>query len=91
MTFRVGPKGQVVIPKAIRDELGISPGDRVDVERREGEVVVRLHQDSAAERRRRVAALRGLQANREGGGTKELEEMRRAERELERRKAKDRA
>jgi antitoxin PrlF len=90
MTFRVGPKGQVVIPKAIRDELGISPGDRVDVERREGEVVVRLHRDSAAERRR-VAALRGMQADREGGGTKELEAMRRAERELEKRKAKDRA
>jgi AbrB family looped-hinge helix DNA binding protein len=91
MTFRVGPKGQVVIPKAIRDELGISPGDRVDVEQQEGAVVVRLHRDSAAERRRRVAALRGMQADREGGGTKELEATRRAERELEKRKAKDRA
>lgn len=72
--------------------MGISPGDRVDVERREREVVVRLHRDSAAaERRRRVAALRGMQADREGGGTMELEAMRRAERELEERKAKDHA
>jgi len=38
MTSKVGPKGQVVIPKVIRDRLGIRPGDRVAVEQ-QGETV----------------------------------------------------
>lgn len=41
MTYRVGPKGQVVIPKAIRARLGIEPGDEVEVEERDGDVWVR--------------------------------------------------
>lgn len=41
MTHRVGPKGQVVIPKAIRDRLGIRPGDEVVFVEDDGEVRVR--------------------------------------------------
>ncbi len=38
MTQRVGAKGQVVIPKDIRDELGLQPGAEVSFER-DGEAV----------------------------------------------------
>jgi len=40
MTYRVGPKGQVVIPKMMRDQLGILPGDEVDVTLEDGAVKV---------------------------------------------------
>lgn len=38
---KVGPKGQVVIPKRVREELGIEPGDDVSFQMSEGGVVVR--------------------------------------------------
>lgn len=41
MTHRVGEKGQVVIPKALRDELGIRPGDEVTFWRDGDHVAVR--------------------------------------------------
>ncbi len=40
MTSRVGPKGQVVIPKELRDRLGIRPGDEVTFRLANGGVVV---------------------------------------------------
>jgi AbrB family looped-hinge helix DNA binding protein len=48
----VGPKGQVVIPKAIRDELGIAPGDDVTFELEDGAVRVQLRQETASMRGR---------------------------------------
>jgi AbrB family looped-hinge helix DNA binding protein len=41
MTVRVGPKGQVVIPRRVRDALGINPGDEVVVEDAGGEARIR--------------------------------------------------
>ncbi|MBS1868326.1 MAG: AbrB/MazE/SpoVT family DNA-binding domain-containing protein [Actinobacteria bacterium] len=32
MTGRIGAKGQVVIPKALRDRAHVQPGDEVDFE-----------------------------------------------------------
>ena len=40
MTGRIGAKGQVVIPKAIRDRANLHPGDEVDIELRDEEIVV---------------------------------------------------
>lgn len=38
--MRVGPKGQVVIPKVIRESLGIVPGEKVVFELESGRVVI---------------------------------------------------
>lgn len=35
-------KGQVTIPKPVRDELDLQPGDRIDFEVREGAIVGRV-------------------------------------------------
>ena len=41
MTHRVGPKGQVVIPKQLRDVLGIEPGDEVSFWQHDDHIAVR--------------------------------------------------
>ena len=38
---RISEKGQMTLPAAVRRKLGIGPGSEVDVQVREGEVVVR--------------------------------------------------
>jgi antitoxin PrlF len=86
MTHKVGLKGQVVIPKAIRDEIGIKPGDEVTFQPDGAEVRVRRVNDDPGQRARDIKALRGIWAD-TGGGTDELLEERRRERELEERKA----
>jgi AbrB family looped-hinge helix DNA binding protein len=40
MTVRMGAKGQVVVPKAIRDAAGLHPGAEVAFDFRDGEVVL---------------------------------------------------
>ncbi|MGI8594998.1 MAG: AbrB/MazE/SpoVT family DNA-binding domain-containing protein [Solirubrobacteraceae bacterium] len=78
MTYKVGPKGQVVIPKDVRLRLGIHPGDEVVVDEDDG--VVRIRPAG-----RRVRLL-GLLAGVPGGGTEALEASRREDRKIEERK-----
>jgi AbrB family looped-hinge helix DNA binding protein len=54
---RVGPKGQVVIPKQLRDEVGLRPGAEVEFER-DGETVRVMPAGAAA-----VQGLRGRYAS----------------------------
>jgi AbrB family looped-hinge helix DNA binding protein len=41
VTYRVGPEGEVVIPKELRDELGIEPGDEITFWRQDDHVALR--------------------------------------------------
>jgi AbrB family looped-hinge helix DNA binding protein len=41
-------KGQVTIPKPLRDKLRLKPGDKVDFIERDSEIVVRRHFDTEA-------------------------------------------
>lgn len=87
MTHRVGTKGQVVIPKALREEIGIEPGDEVAFETDGLDVRIRRTADEPQARAREIKGLRGIWADTPGGGTDDLIEERRRERELEERKA----
>ncbi len=77
--MKVGAKGQVVIPKAVREELHIQPGDEVIVDSVDGEARVRRHAD--------LPPLLGLLADGPGSvGMEGWEAAKREERELEERK-----
>jgi len=72
MTHKVGAKGQVVIPKELRDQLGIEPGDEVTFWREADHVAVQ----SA---RKELPSLKGRFAGADLVG--ELQQERRADRE----------
>lgn len=52
---KVSPKGQVTIPKEIRDELGLHPGDEVEFEERDGTFVLKKASDNPFEKWRGIA------------------------------------
>jgi AbrB family looped-hinge helix DNA binding protein len=69
-TTRVSERGQVVIPKTIRDQLGIKRGQVLEVEESEGAVVMRPKASRPAKRPRRWEDWRGVLE-----GTNALQEL----------------
>ncbi|MBI2709090.1 MAG: AbrB/MazE/SpoVT family DNA-binding domain-containing protein [Actinobacteria bacterium] len=57
--MRVTEKGQVTIPKELRDALGIGAGTEVEFERRNDAIVVRKAKGSATRGARLVDRMRG--------------------------------
>jgi AbrB family looped-hinge helix DNA binding protein len=86
MTHKVGAKGQVVIPKAIRDRIGIRPGDQVIFDAEGEGVRIRRADQVEAVKAEQIKALRGSWAG-DTSGTEELLAERRDERRREERKA----
>ena len=86
MTHKVGAKGQVVIPKAIRDRIGIRPGDHVIFDAEGEGVRIRRADRVEATQAERIKALRGSWSG-ETSGTEELLAARRDERRREERRA----
>jgi AbrB family looped-hinge helix DNA binding protein len=80
MFTTVSSKGQMVIPAAIREELGIKPGTRIAIRVEDGRVII--DPETLATKLRKIKKLRGLTA---GGPsmTDALLEDRRKERERE--------
>ena len=64
---KLSAKGQIVIPARIRKELGLSEGDRLFIERRQGEVILKPVV--------KLSELRGI--DKLEGASKEIEKMRR--------------
>lgn len=89
MTHKVGAKGQVVIPKAIRERIGIRPGDEVAFDSDDQEVRIRRVEDVNMNRADGIRALRGIWSD-DGAATEALLAERRKERELEERMAEER-
>ena len=89
MTHKVGVKGQVVIPKAIRERIGIRPGDEVVFESSGSEVRIRRMKDAEEAKAAEIRTLRGIWTE-TASGTEALEGDRRREREAEEREAERR-
>lgn len=78
-TTTVTIKGQVTIPKAIRDATGISPGDRVEVEAAASGGVSITKPRTASAYRKRLLALAKRRVIRDGMTTDEYMELMRGE------------
>lgn len=54
--MKVGPKGQVVIPRAFRKNFNISPGSTVFFEIKNGELVIEKPETDISEKLRKIAS-----------------------------------
>ncbi len=89
-TYKMGPKGQVVIPKAIRDHLHLKPGDNLVVREDGDEVRIRRATLDASERRAIAARLLGALEDGELDVVAELEAEHRREVEADEREMRER-
>ncbi len=53
-TTTVSSKGQVVIPKGLRERLGLKSGDVLDIEEVEGALLLRVRRETFAEQKLRL-------------------------------------
>jgi AbrB family looped-hinge helix DNA binding protein len=82
MTYKVGAKGQVVLPKELRDRHGLRPGDDVVFDDADGDIRIRRAKTKAEI----IESLRGSLAGPGKPLTELLVESRRRDREREDRK-----
>jgi AbrB family looped-hinge helix DNA binding protein len=87
MTTTITIKGQVTLPKSVRDAVGLKPGDRVVVRPTASGGVYVGRPDAAAEYERRVRAVAKRRLIR-GATTDEIMEMTRGEPPKARRRKK---
>ena len=71
---RVSFKGQVTIPKRLRNKLGIGPGDFVLFEEKEGEVVLKKARLSAEEEFNKLVVALDKKAKKLGITDKDIED-----------------
>jgi AbrB family looped-hinge helix DNA binding protein len=82
MTYKVGAKGQVVLPKELRERHGIRPGDEVLFDDALGQITIRKAETKAEI----IARLQGSLADGDVDPLDVLIEERRRDREREERK-----
>lgn len=57
MMVRIGPQGRIVIPAAVREELGLGVGDELSTRVEDGRLVLERREDVARRLRGRYAAI----------------------------------
>jgi len=72
MAQTIGPKGQVVVPKKIRDALGLKPGDAVVVHQHGNQVII----ESVASQKALKGIFSGLNLLQDLEEEKRIERMR---------------